>query len=203
MSNESDAVDNKITKRHYPRSNNEDIIEFVFEKDPNLYLRKNKITIRGAITCDEGYVVENGFASKLFSTATIEVESQPVTKTSTRFDFLSQIEFHLYFRGEFFLTDYIYKKGNFDMNMIDSVYQGEGQFDQYNLTGAELALLEDELIVNPRRRGASQNGKKWCYEFAFTPNFGFLASPEPLPNNCELKIKVNKCSKKVVSGNKV
>ena len=33
------------------------------------------------------------------------------------------------------------------MNMIDSVYQGEGQFDQYNLTGAELALLEDELIV--------------------------------------------------------
>ena len=72
--------------------------------------------------------------------------------------------------------------------MIDSVYQSEGQFDQYNLTGAELALLEDELIVNPRRRGASQSGKKWCYEFAFTPNFGFLASPEPLPNNCELKI---------------
>ena len=88
MSNEGrlDAVDNKITKRHYPRSNNEDIIEFVFEKDPNLYLRKNKITIRGAITCDEGYVVENGFASKLFSTATIEVESQAISNTSNRFN---------------------------------------------------------------------------------------------------------------------
>ena len=86
------------------------------------------------------------------------------------------------------MTDYIYKKGNFDTSMIDSVYQSEGQFDQYNLTGAELALLEDELIVNPRRRGASLNEKKWRYEFAFTPNFGFLASPEPLPNNCELKL---------------
>ena len=89
MSNEDrlDAVDNKITKRHYPRSNNEDIVEFVFEKDPNLYLRKNKITIRGAITCDQAYIVENGFASKLFSTAVIEVESQPVSKTSNRLDF--------------------------------------------------------------------------------------------------------------------
>ena len=89
MSNEGrlDAVDNKITKRHYPRSNNEDIVEFVFEKDPNLYLRKNKITIRGAITCDQAYIVENGFASKLFSTAVIEVESQPVSKTSNRLNF--------------------------------------------------------------------------------------------------------------------
>ena len=86
MSNESDAVDNKITKRHYPRTNNESILEFVFEKDPNLYMRKNKITIRGAITCDEGYVVENGFASKLFSTATIEVESQAISNTSNRFN---------------------------------------------------------------------------------------------------------------------
>ena len=94
MSNEGrlDAVDNKITKRHYPRSNNEDIVEFVFEKDPNLYLRKNKITIRGAITCDQAYIVENGFASKLFSTAVIEVESQPVSKTSNRLNFNFQIK---------------------------------------------------------------------------------------------------------------
>ena len=80
-----DAIDHKITKRHYPDTNNESILEFVFKKDPNLFLRKNKITIRGAITCDKGYIVENGFAAKLFSTCTVEVESQPITRTNNRF----------------------------------------------------------------------------------------------------------------------
>ena len=54
MSNEmqNDVVDFKITKRHFPRINNESVLEFVFEKDPNLYMRKNKIIIKGAIEID-------------------------------------------------------------------------------------------------------------------------------------------------------
>ena len=89
MSNEilvskKDEIDFKITKKHYPRTNNESILEFVFEKDPNLFLKKNKIIIRGAIEVDAGYVVENGFAAKLFSMLTVEVESQVVSKNNNK-----------------------------------------------------------------------------------------------------------------------
>ena len=74
----------KITKRHYPRVNNDDCMEFIFERDPNLYLRKNKILIRGSIEIDNGYIPENGFASKLFSELTVEVNSQNVSKNSNK-----------------------------------------------------------------------------------------------------------------------
>ena len=53
---EEEKVDFKITKRHFPRINNDSVLEFVFEKDPNLFMRKNKIVIRGAIEIDR-----NGF----------------------------------------------------------------------------------------------------------------------------------------------
>ena len=49
---QNDVVDFKITKRHFPRINNESVLEFVFEKDPNLFMRKNKIIIKGAIEID-------------------------------------------------------------------------------------------------------------------------------------------------------
>lgn len=49
---QNDIVDFKITKRHFPRINNESVLEFVFEKDPNLFMRKNKIIIKGAIEID-------------------------------------------------------------------------------------------------------------------------------------------------------
>ena len=86
MGNENDIVDYKVTKRQYPRTNNESILEFIFDKDPNLFLRKNKIIIKGAIECDSGYCVENGFASKLFSMATIEIDSQTISKNNNRCD---------------------------------------------------------------------------------------------------------------------
>ena len=53
MENEkNETLDFKVTKRHFPRINNERVLEFVFEKDPNLFMRKNKIFIRGAIEFD-------------------------------------------------------------------------------------------------------------------------------------------------------
>ena len=84
LSNESETIDYKVTKRHYPRTNNQNCLEFVFEKDPNLFLRKNKILIKGAIEFDKGYVPENGFASKLFSMLTVEVDSQQITKNNNK-----------------------------------------------------------------------------------------------------------------------
>ena len=84
FSNESDTIDYKVTKRHFPRTNNESLLEFIFEKDPNLFLRKNKILIRGAIEVDQGYVPENGFAAKLFSLLSIEIDSQIITKNMNK-----------------------------------------------------------------------------------------------------------------------
>ena len=90
MSNEiftqstKDEIDSKITKRHYPRTNNEAVLEFVFERDPNNYLRKNKILIKGNIEVDKKFVPESGFAHKLFSMMTVSVNSQVVTKNNVR-----------------------------------------------------------------------------------------------------------------------
>ena len=60
------------------------MLEFVFEKDPNLFLRKHKIVIKGNIEVSEDYVVENGWVSKLFSQLNIEVDSQSVSISRNR-----------------------------------------------------------------------------------------------------------------------
>ena len=82
------VLDSKVCKKSYPRTNNEDVLEFVFEKDPNLFMRKNKIIIRGQIEIDPKFIVENGFAAKLFSMMTVEVDSQAVTINTNRYFFL-------------------------------------------------------------------------------------------------------------------
>ena len=84
LSHDSETIDYKVTKRHYPRTNNQSCLEFVLEKDPNLFLRKNKILIKGAIECDKNYLPENGFAAKLFSMLTVEIDSQQVTKNNNK-----------------------------------------------------------------------------------------------------------------------
>ena len=61
-----DKVDFKVTKKHFPKVNNESLLEFSFEKDPNLFLRKNSILIFGAVEIPKNYVMENGWVSKLF-----------------------------------------------------------------------------------------------------------------------------------------
>ena len=98
----NETVDTKITKRHFPKCNNNNILEFVFEKgrfdtwvstielqyhtnkDPNLFLRKNSIIIKGAIELDEDHIVENGWVSKLFTQLKVEVDSQVVTRNSNK-----------------------------------------------------------------------------------------------------------------------
>ena len=79
-----EQLDFKITKRHYPRVNNDSILEFIFEKDPNLFMRKNKIVIRGAIEVDDKVLPDNGFVGKLFSMLTVEVDSQNVSSNRVK-----------------------------------------------------------------------------------------------------------------------
>ena len=78
------SLDYKITKKHYPRTLNDNVLEFVFEKDPNLFLRKNKIKIRGTITFNKDYKIDTGFANKKFSKLSVEVDSQLVSNNRTK-----------------------------------------------------------------------------------------------------------------------
>ena len=71
-------LDYKVTKKLYPRVNTSETLDFVFDKDPNLFLRKNKIIIRGWIKLQDIYVVENGWVSKLFRSLSVKVDSQEV-----------------------------------------------------------------------------------------------------------------------------
>ena len=81
-------LDYKVTKKHYPRTSNSNVLEFVFEKDPNLFMRKNKIKIRGTITFPKTLNVDTGFAMKLFSKLSVEVDSQLVSNNRTKYDIL-------------------------------------------------------------------------------------------------------------------
>ena len=83
----SEEIDFKVAKKCYPRINNGNVLEFIFERDPNLFLRKNKIAIHGSFKLDSGYVVENGFASKLFSMLTVELNSQVISKNLNRYGY--------------------------------------------------------------------------------------------------------------------
>ena len=77
-------LDYKITKKHYPRTNSNSVLEFIFEKDPNLFLKKNKILIRGSIEIDEKYTIENGWVSKLFTMLTVEVDSHAISSNRAK-----------------------------------------------------------------------------------------------------------------------
>ena len=86
-------LDFKITKRHYPRVNNETILEFIFEKDPNLFMRKNKIVIRGAIELGADILPDNGYVAKLFSMLSVEVDSQNVSSNRNKSVIISYVPY--------------------------------------------------------------------------------------------------------------
>ena len=79
MKQNDEILDAKIVKKHYPRQNCGRMLEFAFEKDPNLFLRQNKIIIRGFIRLSDDFVVENGWVSKLFSSLKVEIDSTNVS----------------------------------------------------------------------------------------------------------------------------
>ena len=75
-----DQTGTKLVKKYYPRVNNEEVLDFVFEKDPNLYLRKNKILIKGFIEVDDSFVPDVGFVAKQFGQLSVDVDSHTVSK---------------------------------------------------------------------------------------------------------------------------
>ena len=80
----SEEVDQKVVKKNYPRTNNDQVLEFVFGKDPNLYLRKNKILVFGSVEVDHEYLPDTGYVAKLFSMLTVEVDSYAVSSNRAK-----------------------------------------------------------------------------------------------------------------------
>ena len=62
---DDNGLDNKYTTVTYPRVNNGSVLEFVIPSNPNLFLRKDKIAIRGYVEVPYAYIPDNGLASKV------------------------------------------------------------------------------------------------------------------------------------------
>lgn len=78
-------IHTKVVKKFYPRTNNDQVLDFVFSRDANLYLRKNKILIKGTIEVDNGYVPEVGFVAKLFGMLTVDVDSYTISNNKAKY----------------------------------------------------------------------------------------------------------------------
>ena len=74
-------IDSQINKTHYARDNNDKILTFVIQEDPNLCLDFPSLTIGFSVDIPKNRLPDNGFASKLFKTMNIEINSQLITST--------------------------------------------------------------------------------------------------------------------------
>ena len=77
-------VDHKIVKRVYPRTNNKTSLEFVLEKDPNLFLRMHTMKLIFAVSIPDGYRPDMALPVKQFSDLRIDIDSQTVNSSTTK-----------------------------------------------------------------------------------------------------------------------
>ena len=84
------------------------------------------------------------------------------------------------------------KIGNFSVGSIATSFQPEGYHDVWNAD--EAFLTKNSPIKSLRHIGTTRNGSKYRYEFEFSPTNGFLASPDLLMTNCELKLSFDRAS---------
>ena len=175
MSRDS-VIDNKVIKKHYPATNNEQELSFIFDSDPNLCLLKNKISIHFIIELDEKYIPDNGFASKQFSNLYVELNSQKISNNKTS--------------GEYWLNDWMLKYGNLNPDYVTSLYEMEGYFDTYIYE--DLDEDSKKSVIGHRRRDIPMKNKKYIYELIMTPNESFMNENHPLPPGVEMKISFDR-----------
>ena len=77
----SQTIDAETIKTHYARDNNDKILSFVLQEDPNLLLDWTSIQIGLTADVPYGFVPDNGFCAKLFTSLSIEIDSQLITST--------------------------------------------------------------------------------------------------------------------------
>ncbi len=74
-------VDAQIIKTHYARDDNEKILTFCLQEDPNLALDLSSISINFSVEIPDDCSPDNGFCAKLFKSLNIEINSQLITNT--------------------------------------------------------------------------------------------------------------------------
>ena len=166
------CIDNKLVKKHYPNTNNDQELSFIFEADPNLCMLKNKIAIHFIIELNDKYLPDNGFAAKQFSNIYVELNSQKISNNKTT--------------GEYWLNDWMLKYGNLNPDYVTSVYEIEGYYDKYAYD--ELSDDAKTQVIAHRRAGIPTKNGKYLYEFIMTPNESFLNENHPLPSGIEMKL---------------
>ena len=81
----SDKIpDAKIIKTHYPRDNNNKILSFCLQQEPNLCLDFTSIQIGCRVKIPTTHLPENGLGSKLFKNLNIEINSQLITSVKAK-----------------------------------------------------------------------------------------------------------------------
>ena len=83
-SKNSKQIDAEIVKTHYARDNNDKILSFVLQEDPNLLLDWTSIEIGITVDIPDGFIPDNAFASKLFANLSVEIDSQLITSTTAK-----------------------------------------------------------------------------------------------------------------------
>ena len=76
-------TDGEIVKTFYPRDNNDNIVNFLLQADPNLGLDLSSVHIGFTVDVPGDMFPDNGFASKMFKNMNIEVNSQLITSTKS------------------------------------------------------------------------------------------------------------------------
>ena len=80
----------------------------------------------------------------------------------------------------------MYKLGNYNTDYTTSALTTEGYTDW--TMGDASTIKSGSGIQTIRNRGAHTHDGKTTIEFTLMPNIGFLANPDPLMKNCELKL---------------
>ena len=83
VTDKNNQADTEIIKLFYPRDNNENIVNFVLQEDPNLALDFTSIEISFQVSIPKTQIPDNGLASKLFMNMNIEINSQLITSTKS------------------------------------------------------------------------------------------------------------------------
>ena len=88
----------------------------------------------------------------------------------------------------------MYKLGNYNTDYTTSAFATEGYTD-WTMADA-VTIKGSESSKKIRNRAAITNGGKTRIDFTFIPNTGFLANPDPLMKNCELKLSFDRADPK-------
>ena len=168
----SSDIDTKVIKTFYPKNNNDNTLEIIFDKDPNLCLKKNSLKIHFKIAIDDKYIPDTLFVAKLFKMLSIEIDNQIITSNKTP--------------SEYYYNDLINKLGNFNIDYLFTYFGIEGYSDLMSVPYSKLSSL-NKVVAIRKSMGFLHSGIR-TYEIIFTPTNSFILNNDPFPPGFELKL---------------